>query len=131
VSVFVHSEAADMEEAKNNQGCRSAAIKLFIGLLVFASLNAVAISLMWVLSADDRENNSHINQDIFPAFRSIESYCAAEEYPNETVRCAKARSLQRECLKQEHDCGAREYYDALSDYGFDLPSLYEPGYVPK
>lgn len=101
------------------------------GILSMVGLTLVALAAIWLLSSDERENNEHINQAIFPAFRSIENSCLAERFPRQTVRCSSALELMLRCGRQQDGCTAREYYEQLHRAGFDLPPFYEPGYVPR
>lgn len=91
----------------------------------------VALLFQWWWSADELENNRHINPSIFWAFRVIEDRCAAERFPNQTVRCQEAIELIRSCGTLEMGCSAKEHHASLLRLGFHLPPLYEQGYQPK
>ena len=98
--------------------------------LVLLILVGVVFGLMWIATVDDRENNKHVNEDIFAAFRAIEQQCLEEQFPHETVRCQKVLAFFEGCLRSDW-CSAAETYDAYYTAGFDLPSFYIEGYVPK
>lgn len=102
-----------------------------MSLLRIAAVLLAGWLAMWWWTADERENNRHINPEIFPAFRAIEDQCMAERFPHETVRCKQALRLMQQCTGAEHRCSATDYYASLMDMGFDLPPLYQPGYRPR
>lgn len=102
-----------------------------MALVKLLAVALVALLFQWWWYADERENNRHINPSIFEAFRGIEDRCAAEQFPNQTVRCQEAIELIRSCSALELGCSANEYYDSLLRLGFHLPPFYEQGYRPK
>ena len=80
---------------------------------------------------NERENNRHINPNIYPAFRAIEQSCVKESFPNQTVRCQQVLRMMVQCHNNVDECSAEEYYELLNRLGFRLPPFYEPGYFPK
>ena len=98
--------------------------------LKIIGVGIACFGLLWCVRdiRNERENNSHINQAIYPAFRAIESECMAES--DRTVRCQRVLDLMEYCWGPD-PCSAQEYYDELLMEGFQLPSFYEPGYQPK
>jgi len=99
-------------------------------VLKIIGVEIACFGLLWIIwiGRNERENNRHINQTIYPAFRAIESECMAES--NRTVRCQRVLDLLESCWGPD-PCSAQEYYEALIAEGFQLPAFYEPGYQPK
>ena len=104
-------------------------VRRLTALLAFAALAMV----VWQSMLQARENNRHMNRDIFPVFRAIEAQCTAEMGgPTETVRCARALDVMKSCYRDAPDvCSAERYYEELERAGFDLPPFYESGYTPR
>lgn len=65
-----------------------------------------------------------INQAVFSAFRAYEAMCAAEQWPQETVRCVALLDKRLSCARAAFDCLAGDYYCTLYELGFDLPPFY-------
>jgi len=106
---------------------------ILTGIMVL--VGAFAFGLGFLHTLNERENNRHINPDIFPAFRAIEQSCLQESSPNQTVRCPQVLRRENEChdrsIQNVEPCSAEEYYNFLTWLEFRLPPFYEPGYTPK
>lgn len=66
-----------------------------------------------------------VNDAVYPALRSIEQTCRAEERP--TVACRAILDKANACDSESERCRDQDYYCAVAAAGFDLPPFYTDG----
>lgn len=106
---------------------------LFVGAVLL-----LAPFLWMILSASSfREDNSHINPEIYDRFRQIESDCLGEDieldercrellvYMFDTIECRDAE------MSSKRKCRSSTFYLKLQELGFTLPPYFEDGYSPN
>ena len=106
-------------------------VKMNVWKILFFSISLITIILIVEDIKVARKNNSHINQEIYIAFRKIESDCLQKKYLGRSKRCQLVLDMEDRCSDPRHFCPAEEYYETLSRIGFDLPPFYEPNYKKK
>ncbi|HUV58823.1 MAG TPA: hypothetical protein VMW09_01775 [Desulfatiglandales bacterium] len=102
-----------------------------LGVLFLLCVLLISIALIIDDILISRENNAHINKEIYTAFREIEHNCVSQPYFDRSKRCQIVLDMLNGCIDSPEPCSADEYYKVLKRIGFDLPSFYALDYVEK
>ena len=91
----------------------------------------VVIFGFWVGKSSDRENQDHVNPEVFVIFKVIDQDCRNESYENQSKRCREMFKYQKECKQLSSQCNSLSFYQRLKSLGFQLPQYYQEGFSPK
>ena len=90
----------------------------------------VVLSFFWFSGSDEREDQGHVNPEVFSYFKQIENDCNAEGFDQQSTLCTKIYKHKKECKQVTRKCNSLTYYKFLKSNGFELPKYYQDGYEP-
>lgn len=91
----------------------------------------VLLVIFWLNGMSDRQNQAHVNPEVFTFFEKVEQDCRAEDFNQQSQACIEVFKHKKNCEKISEKCTSLTYYEFLKNLGFALPAYYEEGYTPK
>lgn len=85
----------------------------------------------WASKGGDRENQNHVNPEVFISFENIERKCSGESFEKQSKECQKVLKYQKECKQLSSNCNSLLFYQRLKSLGYQLPQYYKEGFIPK